>query len=422
MTGSKLQRFLRTASWGIRLVLLVIGVAIVLGLMAGLLAGLISPVVAAAWVLLSPILFAGVAGALHRVRDGRASRVLLYVNQLLRMNHPLPQGLLAAARSERGVVSRRLERLGELFFDGSHRFGEAVEMALPELPRYEARRLAVAEATGQLPAALGRLVDRHRFNADRVANRLTSHAYALGVVIAVLLMTSWLSMFVLPMFGDIFTDYETPLPRATAVIFAWITRHGVLLQVIAALAGLYILLSTAAAILQLLVARRPPTAGLGRWALSHVPPFRKLHRDEQHAEALSLLSRSAAGGVPIDKALGEVATMSMVGPARRGFRRWAASTRRGEAIEIGARRAGLGRHGTRLVASSLRTGTLPEALDFLATRSRMAAVRRQAWIEAIGVPLLILLLGLMVGWFVYALMLPLEALITSSTETALNPR
>lgn len=410
-----------TVSWTIRTTLLVIALGFIFGLGFGFTHAIGNWFLSYVWLLAFLLTTVTVTAAMRRARDGRAGRVLSYVNSLLQRNHPLPQGLLAAARSERGRVGRRLEHLGELFFDGSHTFGQALERALPELPRYEARRLAAAEKTGQLPAAMKRLIERQRVQANHAADRALDRGYGWTILTIVLALYGVVGLFILPKFDEMFADWESTLPPFTVAVFRVSSHLYGWVGLIVGGIALFLFASAASTFLSLLVARRPPTAGLGRAVLAWLPPFRGILCHEQHGEALAILERSVAAGVPLDNALREVEMLPLTGGLRHGYRRWAASERRGEPIATGARRARLGRHAAQLLASAAAGGSLAEALGFLAHRSRIAAERRRTWLTSLCMPAVVLVLGSLVAMVCLALFLPLEQLLMLNLEPAARP-
>ena len=80
-----------------------------------------------------------IAAAARAIHRRRATAVFGYLEQAVRLNQPLPVVLVAASRSERGVMAARLFELSNRLQLGIS-LADALVIAVPEVPR---RQIAV---------------------------------------------------------------------------------------------------------------------------------------------------------------------------------------------------------------------------------------------------------------------------------------
>ena len=284
--------------------------------------------------------------------------------------------------------------------------GDALSAALRETPGVAAREVRLAAAVGEATGALGpalRGADRERWSAAwlEVAPRVV---YPLLVLVFVSGVTTFLMVFILPRFQKIFAEFGEQLPQTTRYLAgAWASVEDVL--PLGAPGGLLLLAAAAAVVAN-------PTV---RW---YTPVVGGLYQWGVQAEVLRTLGRLLAVGRTVPEALVFLATAAdLPAVARRRLRAAAAAVGRGEPLDASLADAGLLPPSMApLVRSAERVRNLPWALvelgDHLAGRA-FRVVRRLSLVVS---PILVALVGAVVGFIAVAMFLPLIQLITSLTE------
>lgn len=89
----------------------------------------------------------------------RADTVLRKIYTIVRLNHPLADGLRSAGASDQGAVGVRLEMLAELLQRGLT-LAESMQLAMPELRADDLAAITEAERSGRLLPELARLNSR----------------------------------------------------------------------------------------------------------------------------------------------------------------------------------------------------------------------------------------------------------------------
>jgi len=283
--------------------------------------------------------------------------------------------------------------------------GEPLSAALRATPGVAAREVRLAAAAGEATGALGpalRAADRERWSAAwlEVAPRVL---YPLLVLVFVSALTAFLMAFILPKFKKIFEEFGQTLPQTTRyLVGAWEWLEGFE----------SLLLLGVAAPAALLAAAFSPTL---RW---HAPGLGALYRWGVQADVLRTLGRLLAVGRTAPAALAFLAESDdLPAVARRGARDAAARVDRGEPLNAALADAGLlPAHMAPLVRSAERVRNLPWALVELGDHLAGRAVRLVRRLSLVLSPVLVALVGAVVGFIALAMFLPLIQLLTGLTE------
>lgn len=284
--------------------------------------------------------------------------------------------------------------------------GESLAAALHEVPgvaSHEVRLAAeVGEATGALGACL-RGVSQERWSAAwlEVVPRLL---YPCLVLLFVSSITTFLMLYIVPRFKRIFDEFGQTLPAPTlAIIDAWVavSEYGWLVPVLV-LVGL------------VLVAVLVVNPG-ARW---RAPLVGRLYRSGVQGEILRTLGRLLAAGQTVPQALGFLAR-SRVLPAAVVRRVDAASgaVDRGDPLNDALKNAGLLPTAmSPLLRTSERVGTLPWALVALGDHLSGRAFRLVRLVSLLLAPVMVVLVGVVVGFIALGMFLPLIKLLTRLAE------
>ncbi|MDB5309771.1 MAG: putative secretion system protein GspF-like [Gemmataceae bacterium] len=284
--------------------------------------------------------------------------------------------------------------------------GESLSGALMAVPGVACREVRLAAEVGEATGALGACLagaNRERWSAAwlEVAPRLL---YPFLVLLFVSAITTFLMIAIVPKFKRIFAEFGEHLPVTTTVLIdAWTAAEEFLpLVPVAALLGV-------AAVSVVGV-----NAGV-RW---YTPLIGRLYRWGVQGEILRTLGRLLAAGQTVPQALGFLARSDVLpGVVRRRLNRASGAVEGGEPLNDALARAGLlPEPMSPLVRTSERVGTLPWALvelgDHLAGRA-FRVVRRLSLVVA---PVLVVVVGSLVGFIALGMFLPLIQLLTRLSE------
>jgi type II secretory pathway component PulF len=354
------------------------------------------------------LLVATLGTATRAVRRRRADAVVGYLDQAVRLNQPLDKLLAAAARSETGVLRRRLENL-YMATQGGTSLADAVSVAVPEVPTRTVGLIAYAESTGRLPQTLHRLL---RDDLRSSPQQRDDHAFAVWyppvLLLVVAAVLGRLSLFVLPKFLSIFRDYRTPLPRLTGWVigaFDW---------------GIY--LAAAVALLVLVAAggrlRQVIRGDKRTWLLQgprdrllwHLPVAGRMQRDRSLADLCDALADSTEQGYPLDVAVGRGQQLALNTVLLRQVSDWAGGLQAGLDPAAAATAAGL----PPLVVGLIATGHGADAtagLRFAARFYRSRFTLRRELLSAAYVPVVTLVMGIVVCLVALSMFLPLRDLM-----------
>jgi protein transport protein HofC len=275
----------------------------------------------------------------RRQREGFA--VLAYVEQAIRMNAPLSPILEAAARSETGRLTRRLNGVRELL-DGGVDLATALEQEVPEISGRAIGLIAVGEKNGQLRTALTRLLaeaEPQLMTTDYDAR--FAQAYIIMMLMTLVIALLMIGNFVEPKFKDIMRDFHMPLPAINQWVLA-IGGAAIPALVIAAV-GIMVLWLSYGIWMTIQQPRHLPRDLWGLFAFwaSQLPGIGASARDRSWADVSQVLADSFAAGWPADAALGYAQELALFPKVRRSVRRWNEYLVSGVPFAEGAARAGV---------------------------------------------------------------------------------
>jgi type II secretory pathway component PulF len=345
------------------------------------------------------------AAAARAVRRQRATAVLAYLDQAVRLNQPLDRLLAAAERSETGKVAIRLADLRAALATGLS-MTDALAATVPELDARAAGAIAHGEATGRLAQALHRLLRedtrRSRQMQDDAAFAAWYPPLLLAVVAAVLAI---IGVFVLPKYDRILRDFHVPMPWATR----WLIECIDWLPYLGLPVGLALLVGLGWQLRHVFHGDR--LGWLLRWPrdrmLWYTPVVGPVQRDRNLADLCDALAESAERGLPLDAGLLQAGRLHLNGVLRQRVSRWAGGLAGGQDPAAAGRAARMPPAVVGLLATSASAGALRFAARFYAGR---LAVRR-ALLAAAFVPVVTTAIGLLVALVALALFLPIRDMI-----------
>jgi general secretion pathway protein F len=281
--------------------------------------------------------------------------------------------------------------------------GRPLALALPAaaFPPDIRATIAAGEASGRLPALLSRLADSLEADLALRSKLQAALAYPALLVLVALGVVVGMLMFVVPGIAEQYEGTGVDLPFLTRAVLAVSS----FLQAWAWLLGLVVLLG----LLGLLVAlrREPARAALDR-ALLSLPLIGGFLAAGEAVRFARLLSVMLAAGLPVAEALHLIAPALGTRPWRAGTQKIAADVRTGRSFSdaLGALPRAPG-----LLLSLARSGELSGRLAALLDSAAVALDRqlqdRSRTFLSLLEPLIIVVLGGLVGVIILAVLLPI---------------
>lgn len=302
------------------------------------------------------------------------------------------------ARKILGGVLKHLYE-GESFSAATSHFPDAFP------PLYVAT-VRAAERTSDLPQALSRYV-AYQDQVEQVRKKvLAASIYPIILMVVGGLVALFLLGFVTPRFASIYADNLERLPWASRVLMQW----GGFVEAHALNAGLLLLALLGMAAW---TASRPaPRAWLARhlWRLPGLgEPLRVFQLTRFYRTVGMLLS----GGIPVVTAL-EMAGGLLQPELRLRLASAAASIREGQSVSQAMERAGLVTPvALRMLRVGEKSGRMGEMMEAIATFHEEETSRFVEWFTRLFEPILMALIGLVIGIIVVMLYLPIFELAGS---------
>lgn len=340
-------------------------------------------------------------------RRGRAFPLLQFTQELvalLRAGLSLPETLETMVEKEsRPEVRGTLQEVRDRLYEGRS-FSQALE-ARPGIfgPLYIAT-VRASERTGDLPEALARYID-YQEKLDVLRKKIVSASIYPAVLLSVGgLVTLFLLGYVVPRFSGIYADSGRDLPFLSRLLLDW----GQFVQ------GRGEVLLAALVLAAVLIAAGWPRVKLALLAgVQRVPALRQRLLVYHLARFYRTLGMLLRGGVPIVPALGMVAGLLS---ADLRLRLEGAMARVREGVSVSEAMAGAGLT-TAVAARMLRvgenSGDMAGMMERIAVFHDEELARWVDWFTKLFEPLLMALIGVVIGAIVVLMYLPIFELAGS---------
>lgn len=328
--------------------------------------------------------------------DDPAARMALWMDQRL----PLPQMLRALAEDHGGRAAPGLRAMADRAEAGDD-LAEAFRATSGQLPRELRRQLAVAAESGNLRTAIPAAAGARVTGRGLATEGLAILGYPAAVAVAVALILLLFSLFLIPQFESIFSDFGLDLPALTEVVIAGSRVLPVALAVTACLL-------VAAAVLW----RVPVVDRWLHWLATAVPLFGRLWSCFGHQSFSQLLAAYTAAGMQGADALRAAAAglsdQNLAHAARTVAARCEAGAGMGEAM---AHSRHFERSLSSLVQWGEQHGDLPAALAEAAAGYQSQMQNLLTLVRRVTPPALFTVVAGTVLVMVVSLFLPLVSLI-----------
>lgn len=346
------------------------------------------------------------AARLRALRWGRPSfKVGLFAQELLALIDAglgVIEAMAILAGKARDPDAREVLGRILLLLQEGQTLSAALAAAPEQFPTLFVATVKASEQTGNLAEALQRYLAYHRqLNAvrDKVVSASIYPALLVGVGALVIV---FLLAYVVPRFGRVYADLgQADVPFLSRLLIEWgnvVTEHG------AALAGG----AVAAAAAAVHVLRRPAVrAALQCW-LWRLPHLGRQLRTYQLARFTRTVAMLLKGGVPLVAALAMTEALLQQQALRVGLRAARLAISEGGALADSFGRHGLATDvGVRLLVVGERSGNLGETMEKIAAFYDEETARAVDWFSRSFEPLLMTVIGCLIGGIVILMYLPI---------------
>jgi len=337
-------------------------------------------------------------------RKPSGSAVLLTLNQLAVMTHngvEIAEAIESAA--EHCTQPRLAETLRQIHrsVSGGSTFAAAIESQREFFPASLPAILSAAEATGDIPSAISRVVEQMRAQLQMRATLIGAMIYPMILMSASFAVFSALILGVLPQFQKVFDSLGRPIPTSTAYLLktgdfcrdhVWLISIGIVVLV-----GLIWHFRTHPLL-------REPFFGL----LMHCPVVRSAYRPLSTGRTYRTLASMVLGGVPLLDAV-RLTRRATVDPNWNGLlQQMEQHLIEGKnPSEVLRRTTWLPPEAAQMMATGQRTGRIGEVLDDMGRFYEEEASRLLKRIIIAVEPVIILVMGVMVAGIVLSVLLPM---------------
>jgi general secretion pathway protein F len=285
-------------------------------------------------------------------------------------------------------------------------FSAAIAHSPDAFPPLYVATVRAAERTSDLPQALARYV-AYQDQVEQVRKKaLAASIYPLLLMVVGGLVALFLLGFVTPRFSAIYADNVDRLPWASRVLMQW----GGFVEAHAMNAGLGVLALLGAAAY---AATRPAARAWVARHLWQLPGLGEPLRVFQLTRFYRTVGMLLSGGIPVVTAL-EMAGGLLQPELRLRLATAAASIREGQSVSQAMERAGLVTPvALRMLRVGEKSGRMGEMMEAIATFHEEETSRFVEWFTRLFEPILMAVIGLVIGIIVVMLYLPIFELAGS---------
>jgi general secretion pathway protein F len=332
----------------------------------------------------------------------RAFPLMLFNQELLallRAGLALVEAIDALAEKEPQPANRAvLARLREKLHEGTT-LSQAMQEQSHAFPALYVASVRATERTGDLPDALTRYA-AYQEQVDYLRRKVVGASiYPVMLMITGGLVLLFLLAYVVPKFSLVYADIKAELPLASRILLkvgGLVSEHGL------------VIFSGAGAMLVLVVyfvSRKSTREMMARWlwTLPSVGERIRVYRLARFYRTMGMLVR---GGIPILGAM-EMAAGLLGLELRAALGAAANAVREGRPLSQAMQTCGLATPvGVRMLAVGERSGQMQEMMEHIAAFYEQETARWVEWFTRLFEPLLMVVIGVMIGAIVVLMYLP----------------
>ncbi len=356
-------------------------------------------------------------------RHATATYVISTIGSSMRQNLPLPMALESAAAGRADNRSRILQRIQKWLVQG-YSLSEAIKKGYPKCPGHAVAMITAAERIDQLPLAIGAIeADMTAKADDRRRINPVHPLYPVIVIVFTFFILMSVMTFVIPQFKAALEEMVEggTLPFATRVLIG-ITRfiryeYGWLIWLTFVL---IVLVVVPVSIRVRFRPRRPQKpyllSRIGDFLKWHLPVLHWFEKNYSMVQIVELLRLSLNAGYSVNDAIDNALGLDVNNCFRKRLREWLEKVKRGDNIAAAVRESKLGSALAWAFDEQVNQSNTLSILETLESFYRSNYSYYVNLARFIMWPCVTLLMGVMVGFVVYAIFSPSIAIIGSLAE------
>jgi len=342
--------------------------------------------------------------------------IISTIKTSMHQNLPLSMALSSASRGANYKCALVLNQISHWLTQG-YSLSESIKKGYPRCPGYVLGMIGMAEKVNQVPFAIECLekdiLEKH-FNRTTV--RPVYPAYPIFMISMTLFIVMGIMYFVIPKFEEVFNDFDVELPQSTQSLMAicntsveWLL--GFLLFIVFVLIPLWSYTRFRP--------RNPQKprmiSRLGDFLKWHLPLVRWFEKTYSFIHMLEYLRLSLISGCSINNCIEYTLGLDLNHCYKRMLKKWLQRVEKGEDVALAAQQSGLPPSLSWAFDSKINQNQTPQILHILEDHLRIHYNYLANLSRYIFWPMIILGMGLIVGFIVYAIFTPLITLIQHLT-------
>lgn len=351
---------------------------------------------------------------------GLAMDVVSTIGASIRQSLPLPTALMTAAYGQKKKESRVFNNIAHWLTQGWS-LSEAMRRGYPQCPSRILASITAAEKMDQLPKAIESLqIDLSEKVTDYKTARPIHPWYPVVILTFVFTIMLALAYYIIPTLAEILTDMsdgQASLPRATRSLLSfsnWLKGgHGSNILII-----LMTIICLWLFILYLRLRKRTPDAPrflsrVGDWIKWHTPVLHWFEKTFGNLHLVQSLHVGLVAGYPVNTVLRNALALDVNRCYQKRLGKWLDKIEAGDDIAESAQAAGLDKTLAWAMDEKVNKHNAPAILESLEEVYRNNYNHRKNMLAMATSPLMVLGLGLTVGWVVYAIFIAMVSMLTT---------
>jgi type IV pilus assembly protein PilC len=354
-------------------------------------------------------------------RHAVTTYVISTIGGSMRQNLPLATALQSAAGQEQNKRSRILRGISNWLVKG-YSLSESVRRGFAKCPGNVAAMITAAEKANQLPQAFASIeADMVQTAGEHRRVKPVHPSYPIAVLSVIFFIVFGLMVFVIPKFTEVLQEMlGADLPRSTRILmtiastitfqYGWLTTIIVLVLIIIGLISLRTKYRP----------RRPQKPYLlsliGDFLKWHTPIVRWFEFNYSMAQTVELLRASLRAGWTVNEAVKNTLGLDVNCFFRRRLAKWLRRIEAGDNITSAANSVGLGSTLAWAFDADINQGNTVAILEMLENFYRTNYSYRVNLMRFITMPCVTVLMGIGVGFVLYAIFSPMVAIISNLAD------
>ena len=371
---------------------------------------------------LSPVFITIILRCLLVARNSRALYVMSTIGTAMRQNLPLAMALETAAGQNRDKRAKILRGISKWLVQG-YTLSDAIKRGYSGCPAQALAMIIAAEEIDQVPQALRSIEADMVEKADESKKiKPVDMAYPFIVLSCAFFVVMGLMIFIVPNFASVLSDMsdgKTPLPASTQFLLDISDLlFGAPAIALFGLAGI-IISTMSITVFMRFRARRAGKPYLlsrvGDFLKWYLPFLRWFEMNYSLVQVVSFLKVSLNAGCALNEAIRNSLRLDMNYFFRKRLERWLKKVESGDNVSSAARKSGMGKPISWAFDDKVNEANTPEILGMLEEFYRSNYNFRINIAKSAAEPFMVLGLGAIVGFIVYAMFMPMFTILSVLT-------